>query len=141
MRITEVKIKLVEGQGDKLLAFASLTFDHEFVVRDLKVIRGNHGYFVAMPCRKLTCHCLRCDAKNHVRASYCNECGAELPTHPVEPDLNGRARLHADIAHPITSGARDYIQKTVVDAYLRDCNRYRRGEVHRGESDGDAGPE
>jgi stage V sporulation protein G len=141
MRITEVKIKIVDGQGDKLLAFASLTFDHEFVVRDLKIIRGNRGYFVAMPSRKVTCHCPRCDSKNHLRAAFCNDCGAELPTRPIQPDINGRARLHADVAHPITASARDYIQNAVVEAFLLEVDRFCGGELRSSHDDGDAGPD
>ena len=39
----------------KLLAnhpFANVTFDEEFVIRGLKIINGNNGYFVSMPSRK-----------------------------------------------------------------------------------------
>ncbi|MDZ7816576.1 MAG: SpoVG family protein [Planctomycetota bacterium] len=140
MRITEVKIKIVEGAADKLLAFASVTFDNEFVVRDLKVIHGNQGYFVAMPSRKLTHHCPRCNNKNHLRANYCNECGTKLPEARIPLDERGRARLHADVAHPINSQARDYIQKTVIEAY---SNERKRGGAGGGYShhDGDAGPD
>ena len=52
MEITEVRINLVEGD-EKLLAFATVTFDNCFVVRDLKVINGKRGYFVAMPSKRM----------------------------------------------------------------------------------------
>ncbi|RKY16853.1 MAG: hypothetical protein DRP90_07385 [Planctomycetota bacterium] len=141
MKISEVKIKLVEGQTDKLLAFASVTFDNEFVVRDLKVIHGNQGYFVAMPSRKLTDHCPRCRTKNHLRANYCNECGTKLPERRIPQDERGRARLHADIAHPINSRAREYIQKAVVDAYLAELEKAKQPD-YRPDASGevDAGP-
>jgi stage V sporulation protein G len=142
MRITEVKIKLVEGQVDKLLAFASVTFDNEFVVRDLKVIHGNQGYFVAMPSRKLTQHCPRCSSKNHLRANYCNECGTKMAESRIPIDERGRARLHADIAHPINTQARDYIQKTVVDSFVLELERAKReGPRKYAEDEYDAGPE
>ena len=48
--MTEVKIFPV--QEDRLKAYATITFDHCFVVRDLKVISGNNGLFVAMPSKK-----------------------------------------------------------------------------------------
>jgi hypothetical protein len=57
VEITEVRIKLVSNPNDKLRAFCSLTFDQEYVVRDLKIIEGSQGLFVAMPSRKL---CDRC---------------------------------------------------------------------------------
>ena len=141
MRITEVKIKLVEGQVDKLLAFASVTFDNEFVVRDLKVIRGNRGYFVAMPSRKLTQHCPRCNAKNHLRSNYCNECGAKQSEARIPLDERGRARLHADVAHPINSQARDYVQKTVVESFLKEMDLSSKGDYKQSTDSFDAGPE
>ncbi len=57
MEITEVRIKLMEESEDRLRAFCSITFDNCFVVRDLKIIEGSHGPFVAMPSRKLTHRC------------------------------------------------------------------------------------
>ena len=59
MVITEVRIKLMEdnNENERLQAFCSITFDNCFVVRDLKIIEGSHGPFVAMPSRKLTSHC------------------------------------------------------------------------------------
>ena len=50
MEITEVRITL--RSEEKLKAFANVTFDGEFVIRGLKVINGNRGYFVSMPSRK-----------------------------------------------------------------------------------------
>ncbi len=50
MEITEVRITLRDEE--KLKAFANVTFDDAFVVRGLKVINGNNGYFVSMPSRK-----------------------------------------------------------------------------------------
>jgi stage V sporulation protein G len=52
MEITEVRVYPVAHEDDRLLAYATLTFDDCFVVRDLRVIRGNAGLFVAMPSRK-----------------------------------------------------------------------------------------
>jgi stage V sporulation protein G len=50
VEITEVRITL--RNEDKLKAFANVTFDEEFVIRGLKIINGNNGYFVSMPSRK-----------------------------------------------------------------------------------------
>ena len=51
MEITEVKVYLV-SDNEKLKAYATIIFDNCFVVRDLKVIDGNSGLFVAMPSKK-----------------------------------------------------------------------------------------
>ena len=61
MEITEVRIKLMEdnsGSNERLQAFCSITFDDMFVIRDLKIIEGAKGFFVAMPSRKLTDRCV-----------------------------------------------------------------------------------
>ena len=51
MKITEVRIHLM-GE-DRLKAFASVTFDDAFVVRNMKIIEGTNGVFLCMPSRKL----------------------------------------------------------------------------------------
>ncbi|MCM0604709.1 MAG: septation regulator SpoVG [Xanthomonadaceae bacterium] len=50
MEITEVKVFPVHE--DKLKAYITIVLDGVFVVRDLKVIAGNTGLFVAMPSKK-----------------------------------------------------------------------------------------
>lgn len=50
MEITEVKVFPVNE--DKLKAYVTIIFDNCFVVRDLKIINGNTGLFVAMPSKK-----------------------------------------------------------------------------------------
>lgn len=117
MVITEVRIKLVEENNERLLAFCSVTFDNAFVVRDLKIIEGTKGSFVAMPSRKLTDRCPGCGSKNHLRARHCNQCGSRLDEHRAVRDADGRAKLHADIAHPINSACREVMQTAVLKAY------------------------
>src|SRR5215813_8935543 len=68
----------MEDNNERLQAFCSVTFDDAFVVRDLKIIEGTKGSFVAMPSRKLTDRCPQCSCKNHLRARFCNQCGAKL---------------------------------------------------------------
>lgn len=50
MEVTEVRVYPVEEE--KLKAFVTITFDDCFVIRDLKIINGTKGLFVAMPSRK-----------------------------------------------------------------------------------------
>lgn len=117
MVITEVRIKLCEMNSERLLAFCSVTFAGAFVVRDLKIIDGTRGVFVAMPSRKLTDRCGGCGFKNHLRARFCNGCGHRLDENRAGRDADGRAKLHADIAHPINPRARQEVQDAVVKAY------------------------
>lgn len=125
MEITEVRIKLVTGGNDKLRAFCSVTIDNDFVIRDLKVIDGNKGPFVAMPSRKLMQRCPRCSGKNPHRANFCNECGGRLPPRG-QHGLTGRGlKLHADIAHPINSRCRELMQTQILEEYEQELDRAR----------------
>ncbi|MCA9168871.1 MAG: septation protein SpoVG family protein [Planctomycetales bacterium] len=123
MDITEVRIKLMEDTDDRLQGFCSITFDDCFVIRDLKIIEGANGPFVAMPSRKLTAHCPKCGCKNHLRAAYCNQCGLRLKDDLAVKDQDGRAKLYADIAHPINSACREMIQQRVISEYRLEQDR------------------
>ena len=123
MEITEVRIFSKEGANSKLKAYATITIDNAFVVRNIKIIEGKTGLFIAMPSRKIKEPCPKCNHKNVVHSKFCNECGDRIPvsTQAVSPapedthDL--RQSEHKDIAHPITVQAREYIQKKILDAY------------------------
>ena len=52
MNITDIKIMPIEGDT-KLKAFVSIKLGDCFIIRDMKVICGNKGFFVAMPAKKL----------------------------------------------------------------------------------------
>mgnify|MGYP003773766977 CR=1 FL=1 len=51
LEITDVRVRKVGGDG-KMKAVASVTFDNDFVVHDIKIIEGQNGMFIAMPSRK-----------------------------------------------------------------------------------------
>jgi stage V sporulation protein G len=121
--ITEVRIKLVEENNERLMAFCSITLDNAFVIRDLKIIEGTKGLFVAMPSRKLTDRCPRCGSKNHLRARYCNSCGNHLDENRAPRDHDGRAKLHADIAHPINSACREVMQMAIIKSFQDEKER------------------
>lgn len=138
MDITEVRVKLVENAAERLLAFCAITINASFVVRDLKIIGGPSGPFVAMPSRKLCAHCRTCGCKNPFKACYCNQCGTKLAEVQPPRDGEGRIRLYADIAHPINAACRELIQKRVVHEYETELVRAREpGYVSRYEGIGD----
>lgn len=118
MDITEVKIFKKESADKKLKAFATVTFDDCFVVRDLKVIDGNKGLFVAMPSRRMKEVCSECGHRNVVRSRYCNNCGKALP----QSQPASRQDEHKDIAHPITLECREVLQSAVLRAYEDELN-------------------
>jgi stage V sporulation protein G len=70
MEITDVRVYPVDE--DKLKAYVTITLDNCFVIRDLKVIHGNGGLFIAMP------------AKRRKDGSYSDI------AHPLNADTRGR---------------------------------------------------
>ena len=128
MEITEVRIFLRDNPATKLRAYATITFDNAFVVRNIKVIEGNKGLFVAMPSRRIEEPCPKCGAKNSLRSKYCNQCGGQLPQRESTTSLEStdtslagekpaHRSEHRDIAHPINMETREYIQKKILEAY------------------------
>ena len=51
MEITDVRLRKVNSEN-RMRAVASVTFDNEFAVHDIKVIESQNGLFIAMPSRK-----------------------------------------------------------------------------------------
>ncbi|MFH1593391.1 MAG: septation protein SpoVG family protein [Candidatus Omnitrophota bacterium] len=124
MEITEVKVILKEGPDKKLKAYATITLDNSFVVRNIKIIKGNKGLFVAMPSRKMREACSKCHYKNVIRSKFCNQCGSNLPVHEVrQAGEEMRQTEHRDIAHPITLECREYIQKKVLSSYEEEIRK------------------
>ena len=78
MKITEVKVFPVNDE--KLKAYATITFDDCFVVRDLKIIHSNNGLFVAMPSKKQkdgtyrdTAHPLNTETRREIESKILEE--------------------------------------------------------------------
>jgi stage V sporulation protein G len=140
MEINEVNVKLVNNKDNRLKAFCSITIDKEFVIRDIKVIEGSGGYFVAMPSRKMSDHCEKCGGKNHLRAKFCNNCGANLQENRARKDMKGKIKLHADIAHPINANCRIRIQDKVIKAFKQELEKskspgYKPSEIDESEDE------
>jgi len=119
MEITEIRVFLKESQDKKLKAYTTVTFDNVFVVRNIKVIQGSNGLFIAMPSRKLKGPCAKCHFNNEAGAKFCNQCGAPLADHD---QADARAE-HRDIAHPVTQEFREYLQKKVLEAYQAEASQ------------------
>jgi stage V sporulation protein G len=142
MLVTEVKIKIVPD-AEKLLAFASVTLDDCFVVRDIKIIQGSKAIFIAMPSRKITDHCFSCGSKNHLQAVYCNQCGIKLAKMPSQYpwEKAKRTKLYADIAHPTNIKCREALQSAIMKGYQEELERSKQPGYVAAHVDDDAGPE
>ena len=126
MEITEIRVFPKEGQDKKLKAYTTVTFDNAFVVRNIKVIQGQNGLFIAMPSRKIKQPCPKCGFRNEMRSKFCNQCGGQLPLAPrplSQEQPQNSSSEHKDIAHPITQSFREYLQKRVLDAYKQELER------------------
>ena len=86
MEVTEVRVFVADEDDERLKAYATVTFDNCFVVRDLKIINGNNGLFVAMPSKKRKdgtykdiAHPIHSDFREALEATilekYNSECG------------------------------------------------------------------
>ncbi len=127
MNITDVRVSLIEGSDDQLLAFCTITFDRAFVVRDVRVINGTNGPFVAMPSRRVTANCGKCGSKNYLGSKFCAECGSKLQS-MADARIPERSRGYIDIAHPINAKARETLEKHVIAAYQREIEKSERPE-------------
>ena len=87
MQITDVRLRKVNSEN-RMKAVASVTFDNEFVIHDIKVIESQNGLFIAMPSRKTP--------------------NGEFKdiAHPINAE-----------AHPINAETREKIQKAILEAY------------------------
>ena len=98
MEITEVRVFPVNEE--KLKAYATITFDRCFVVRDLKVIQGNNGLFFAMPSKKRkdgtfkdTAHPLNTETREMIESKVLAEYRRELERQGSPPPEVGDRQL------------------------------------------------
>lgn len=90
MNITKVKVFPVEGE--RLKAYVNIVIDDCFILRDLKIINGNSGVFVAMPSKKRkdgtyrdTAHPLDNDTRKKIEDIVLNEYDDVLKNSDVVP--------------------------------------------------------
>lgn len=120
MDITEIKFfeeRRPRAGEDRLLAYVTVTFDGCFVVRELRLIRGDSGPFLSMPYRKLVDPCPACHRKNPVTARFCGECGGKLAENRAGRDDRGRPKIHVDVCHPVDQETRRRLTAAVAAAW------------------------
>jgi stage V sporulation protein G len=88
MNITDVRVFPVDE--DKLKAYVTITLDHCFVIRDLKVIHGATGLFIAMPAKrrkdgtyKDIAHPLNADTRLQMERAILDEYARHTGTDPA----------------------------------------------------------
>jgi stage V sporulation protein G len=89
MNITDVRLRITDDDS-KMKAVASVTFDGEFVVHDIKIIEGQNGTFLAMPSRKIgegeyrdVAHPLCSEMRSRIRDAIFTEYENQLSEPPL----------------------------------------------------------
>ena len=124
VNITRVVVHKLKEQDvtkkQRLVAVCHVTFDDAMVVKEIKIIDGTKGLFVAMPSRRITDHCPICHASNPMTARWCNWCGADMgePSEPMK-DARGNDKIFSDIVHMVTVEARATITSEILKAYRK----------------------
>lgn len=88
MKISDVRIRLVNREDNKLKAVASITLEDSFVVHDIKIINGAEGVFIAMPSRKTNdgeykdiAHPLNTETREQIKTAILTAYNDELNKH------------------------------------------------------------
>ena len=53
MKITSVKVKKINGENPRLVGVATAVLDEEFIITDIRIIKGDEKLFLAMPSQKM----------------------------------------------------------------------------------------
>ncbi len=101
MEITDVKIFPV-GE-DRLKAYVTVILDNAFIIRELKLIRGNKGLFVAMPSKKGRdgtfkdiCHPLNQEVREYFERVIVEEYKKKMGFEALEQDESGEFTAQSD---------------------------------------------
>ena len=52
LKISDIRIRLINKETTRIKAIASITIEDCFVVHDIKVLENDHGLFIAMPSKR-----------------------------------------------------------------------------------------
>ncbi len=117
MKITKINLSMLPAGSVPVCAYGTVTFDNQLAVHDLRIIRKEDRLFVAMPNRKRTQPCHKCQTPNAFVHRFCSNCGVALPksTHDEIP----ATRPHIDIAHPLTADFRATIEREILEQYQK----------------------
>lgn len=95
MEVTDVRLRRVTSEG-KMRAIASITFDDEFVVHDVRIIDGNNGLFVAMPSKRTSdgefrdiAHPINSKTREKIQVAVLKEYEAREDTEPTVVQYEG----------------------------------------------------
>ena len=75
MKISDIRVRLLSKDDNKMKANASFTIEDSFVIHEVRIIEGSEGMFIAMPSRKIAngdykdiCHPIDTATRNSIKA-------------------------------------------------------------------------
>ena len=110
MIITNIRFHHLKNKDQRLLAYASVTFDDCFVVHDVMLLKRGDGILVILPGKRCKYPCPSCQRKCDFDSAFCKFCGANFPKITVNDTF-------IDIAHPINKEFRQYFDSVVIEKY------------------------
>ncbi|MBL8888824.1 MAG: SpoVG family protein [Planctomycetaceae bacterium] len=114
MKITKIRLTMLPPGSMPVCAYATITFDDQLAIHDLRIIRKDERLFVAMPNRKRTRPCHKCQTPHTIPSRFCSNCGNSLRS---GSEHTANSRTHVDIAHPLTAEFRAMIEREILDSY------------------------
>lgn len=116
--ITAVDVRPLIPPSGRVMAYVSIEVGGWIAIHDIRIIRGNKGFIVAFPSRKMMDRCSGCGVRNPYLNQWCGDCGRRLdPNRSLPRDAYGRTKLYADILHPINEETRLDVEMVVMRAY------------------------
>lgn len=119
MKITDVRLRKVNNQDNRMKALVSITFDDAFVIHDLRVIEGNNGQFVAMPSKRTPdgefrdiAHPIHSDMRQHVQEEVMRVYEESEASEANESELGEDA---PDTAEPVVDPTKEQVSDGRVE--------------------------
>lgn len=91
MKITDIRIRLVNKEDTKLKAVATLTIENGLAIHDIKVIDGKDGLFISMPSKKTPdgeykdiVHPINSEVREQIKTAVITAYEEELAKEPQE---------------------------------------------------------
>lgn len=126
MNVTAVNVHLEHHKT--LRAYCEVELDHEFVLKQVKIVEKNGRFIVGMPSKQRSTPCTSCHTPSSILYEFCPNCGmSQGPQEPRIEQIRGHSKIapgeivsfYSDLFHPISQECRAKIERAVMDAYRK----------------------
>ncbi|MFH1422009.1 MAG: zinc ribbon domain-containing protein, partial [Planctomycetota bacterium] len=116
IEVTQINVTPVERAG-RLCAVCELVINRVFIIKEIKIISTKYGNIVRLPEKEVVMSCPYCKNRNHLRARFCNACGAKLTNGKKEKKINTPlSQFFYPVVFPMSVECREYISNVVLSA-------------------------